>query len=523
MGWSLGRRAAVSCAGVVTFALSPQLAHAQLTGNTVVDNHPLTTNFTTTYSAAAPAGSPPSRALIAIIQSETDRNAVTQAPVVTLGGTALTFLDTLENANPDPAITNKNRLSIFVLDEARIPAGSASLNIDYGTVNTASLVYLTTALRIQQTGLLSTAVALDKDCPNSGTIQGGTVPFAGVAAQPSDLVLSFVGTGRRQATTVFNNGGTEIFDTAVSGPGFSFAGAVQSPQTAATVAGTATISEGCNRRPITAQMVLRPLGSTATLVEDEQVVEGDPFTLTVTDADRNTLSGGVDSLEVVVTNPRTGESATVVLVETGPNTGVFSGQLPTSADPAPGSDTDGVLNVQVGDQLVGRYEDTLTDSGGTATLTDTTVVVGVGAPELTGKKTVASVSSYNTPGSDVLYTLTVSNTGNTSTDAGTLFMVDTLPPEISFFFGDPISGDGSTDPVLFTQDPSAGLDWSFPRDAGFSRASTPPASMAACNDAPGTGYDPTVRHVCFAPGNSFAPGPPGSPPSWSVTFRARVE
>lgn len=550
-------RAAVS-AGLALASVLP--GSAQVLSNEQIFTHGIARSYThnVPYTPSTATGAN-SRVVVAVVFSEYKSEEEVFIADARLGGVSMTPIGTQENQ-----ANKKNRISAFYIPESAIPA-SGAFGIDYGGQVTAqhskrnpqgqwvtknpgdpstgkSIVYLTTARRVRQPSGAGPGNGVPHVFRNNcstfvaPTNRAGTIDFNPIAADASDILLSFVGTGDADSEATFPGppGTTiaspafrqEIFDQQITAPtGFSLAGAYRSVPvtTAGGYPTTATMTEGCQNRPITMQMVLEPLGSTATLVEDELVVEGDPFVLTVTDPDINAYSGARDLLQVTVTNTRTGETATVTLLETGNDTGVFSAQLPTAADPAAGSSTDGVLNVQIGDELVGSYTDTLTGTGGTATLTDDTLVVGPGGPQLSGQKSVASIDSYNLPGDDILYTLTVTNTGGKPVDAGSLFVVDTLPPEITFLFGDPVAGDGSTDPVLFTQTSNARLDWSFPRDAGFSRAGTPPADMAACSDAPGTGYDPTVRHVCFAPDNRFPPGPASAPPSWAVTFRARVK
>ena len=52
-------------------------------------------------------------------------------------------------------------------------------------------------------------------------------------------------------------------------------------------------------------------------------------------------------------------------------------------------------------------------------------------------------------------------------------------------------------------------------------ASTPPASFAACTYTPTAQYDPLVRYICINPKGTMA-GSTGTPPSFTVTFAARV-
>jgi len=145
---------------------------------------------------------------------------------------------------------------------------------------------------------------------------------------------------------------------------------------------------------------------------------------------------------------------------------------------------------------------------------------------LNGDKTLAVFDpgmggGFATPGSDVTYTIDVSNTGPGYTDPDSIVIIDALPAEMDFFNGDMdgVSGPAS-DPVHFV-DSGSGLSWDYGRDVGFSSAATPPASFAACTYSPLVGYDPNVTYICINPKGQLGTGSPA--PSFSVSFRARIE
>ncbi len=66
---------------------------------------------------------------------------------------------------------------------------------------------------------------------------------------------------------------------------------------------------------------------------------------------------------MAVTNTTTGEAETVTLTETGVNTGVFTGQLTSSAS-ATTTDNDGTLRLSVGDALKVEYIDPTSGQNG---------------------------------------------------------------------------------------------------------------------------------------------------------------
>jgi uncharacterized repeat protein (TIGR01451 family) len=98
---------------------------------------------------------------------------------------------------------------------------------------------------------------------------------------------------------------------------------------------------------------------------------GDDLTLTINDPDRE----GDGTLTATVVNQDNGETETVTLTETGPNTGVFTANLPTNAGGA-GTNNDGVLNTRPGDDVELVYEDSTTPTG-TQILTDQDDVLGL--------------------------------------------------------------------------------------------------------------------------------------------------
>lgn len=145
------------------------------------------------------------------------------------------------------------------------------------------------------------------------------------------------------------------------------------------------------------------------------------------------------------------------------------------------------------------------------------------SPTLTVSKTVAvynpaGVTPFAVPGNDVVYALTVQNAGSGPVDSDTLFIVDTLPAEVTFFNGDMDGAGPATGPVLFTQT-GAGLTYSPATDLKYSSAAARPANFSACAYTPAAGYDPNVKHVCLNPKGAMAAGP-GS--SFTAQFRARI-
>lgn len=133
---------------------------------------------------------------------------------------------------------------------------------------------------------------------------------------------------------------------------------------------------------------------------------------------------------------------------------------------------------------------------------------------------VSPADEFALPGEDVIYTINIASSGAVPPDAGSLFLVDALPPEVVFFNGDVDGGGPETGVVAFDQT-NTNITFSPGSDLGFSAASTPPASFADCIYSPISGYDPAVRFICFEPKGNFDPAQPGG--NFNLRFRARIE
>lgn len=104
------------------------------------------------------------------------------------------------------------------------------------------------------------------------------------------------------------------------------------------------------------------LGTTG-IIAIEGTSAGSDLTVTVTDADLDTNPATVQVVVVTVVNDTTGESENVTLTETGPNTGVFVGSLPTASSATTGTDNDGILNTDIPNTITATYDDALDGAG----------------------------------------------------------------------------------------------------------------------------------------------------------------
>jgi uncharacterized repeat protein (TIGR01451 family) len=132
----------------------------------------------------------------------------------------------------------------------------------------------------------------------------------------------------------------------------------------------------------------------------------------------------------------------------------------------------------------------------------------------------SGTNPFSIPGNDVLYTISVENTGSSSTTADSVFVFDSLPSTLTFYNGDVDDAGPLTAPVSFTQS-GAALTFSAATDVRYSNVAAAPTSFAACTYTPIAGYDPAVHHICFNPkGAMLSAGTPT--PRFNVQFRSRI-
>lgn len=102
-------------------------------------------------------------------------------------------------------------------------------------------------------------------------------------------------------------------------------------------------------------------GTAVTLYQENNTVY-----VKVADGDKNTNSTALETLTVVVQNTNNGDRETVTLTETGNNTGIFTGNRPSSITNG-GTIEDGILKAVAGDTLQVSYTDPIFDDSCTDT------------------------------------------------------------------------------------------------------------------------------------------------------------
>jgi hypothetical protein len=137
-------------------------------------------------------------------------------------------------------------------------------------------------------------------------------------------------------------------------------------------------------------------------------------------------------------------------------------------------------------------------------------------PNLAMTKTSAPYAAtgpdrFNAPLSDVVYTLTITNSGGSPVDLAGITLTDALPSTLSFYNGD-------FDPTAPGTDP-------FQINAGSSGVTLSAANVAYSNNGgtsyaytPAAGYDGNVNRIRFSPGGSLAANS-----SFNIKFRARIK
>jgi uncharacterized repeat protein (TIGR01451 family) len=118
---------------------------------------------------------------------------------------------------------------------------------------------------------------------------------------------------------------------------------------------------------------------------------------------------------------------------------------------------------------------------------------------------------FNAPGSDVVYTLTVTNNGGSPVDLNGLVLVDALPSTVRFYNGDFDPSAPGTEPFQLTAGTS-GITLSS-SNVGYSNN-----NGATYSYTPAAGYDANVNRVRFAPAGTMAANS-----SFTVKFRAQIK
>lgn len=132
-----------------------------------------------------------------------------------------------------------------------------------------------------------------------------------------------------------------------------------------------------------------------------------------------------------------------------------------------------------------------------------------------------SGTGYAIPGTDVIYTIGVESLGASPVDSNSVFLVDSLPAEVTFFNGDIDDGGPETGPIAFNA-MSSGLTL-LAADIRYSNVTSAPANFASCTYTPTAGYDGNVRHICFNPKGVLKAGSLETDTDFEISFRVQIK
>jgi uncharacterized repeat protein (TIGR01451 family) len=136
-------------------------------------------------------------------------------------------------------------------------------------------------------------------------------------------------------------------------------------------------------------------------------------------------------------------------------------------------------------------------------------------PNVTMAKTSAPLGTtgaarFDAPGSDVVYTITVTNSGLSPVDAASIVLVDTLPTQAKFYNADFDTSLSGTDP--------------FYLNAGTSGVTLAAANVSYSSNGttygytPASGYDANVKAVKFLPQGTMAANS-----SFTIQYRVQIK
>lgn len=130
----------------------------------------------------------------------------------------------------------------------------------------------------------------------------------------------------------------------------------------------------------------------------------------------------------------------------------------------------------------------------------------------------AATNPKRIPGSIVRYTISVTNGGPGSIDAGTLVVTDPLPPDVELCIAAPCGGG----PAFIDGTPASGLSFVYANDVAYS--STPGGGPPYDHPPSATpeGYDPNIRGIRIVPAGAMNGANGAGSPGFDLTFRVRV-
>ncbi len=211
------------------------------------------------------------------------------------------------------------------------------------------------------------------------------------------------------------------------------------------------------------------------------ITAGDNIFIRVDDSDQNYDSQSLQGINVTITTPG-GDTETVTLTETGLNTGIFTGFIP-SFNAAPTSE-DGTVQIIIPDEVITVTYIDLIDATLALNQPRTDTLTVMLPPIIKVVKTVNPDSV--TSGSTVSYTITISNSGP---GEGYITQVtDVLPAGFTYVPGS-VTGVSTQDPELTGQVITWNENWIVPRRSGGVDGSVSLSFQAEAGTTIGTYYN----------------------------------
>jgi len=156
--------------------------------------------------------------------------------------------------------------------------------------------------------------------PRDGSIVSGNIQDVTGKADPLVTVYMFHPVTGAQLDTTANASGTYSF------PGLPFR---NGPNTVTVYATTEDASHNILNAETSSSFIVADTGVDASLRASERTVMGQAVYIRVSDGETYLSPSARDTANVTVFNPATGDSETLSLLETAPDSGVFSGYMPT--------------------------------------------------------------------------------------------------------------------------------------------------------------------------------------------------
>lgn len=357
--------------------------------------------------------------------------------------------------------------------------------------------------------LAQTDVALAATAPPLGAMQSfavlgaSTVTNTGTTTINGDL-------GLYSGTSITGMAGITLTGTGVVHLTDATA---QSAQAAATTAVADITSQGCDLGPIAGLTDL----AGATLVPGVYCYSSTALTGTLT------LNGSGVYIFKIATTLTTAAASHVVLINGADSANVFW-QVDTVTLGASSSTFKGTIfattSIGLGSSanLVGRAV------ARTGAVTLDTNTVSLPPPIITVVKSVvvssdpvnATTNPKAIPGAEMLYTVTMTNSGAGTVDTGTTVITDPIPANMSMC----VSTLCSNPPVVFSCSvaPACGLTYSYATAVTYSKAGV---AYTPVPDA--FGYDAAVTGVQINPTGIFNGATAGSNPSFSLSLKMKIK